>query len=199
MLENVITVAVITVTWAIIEYLRGRRMLYPVETPKGSQINRIIAVALFIIAGSLPFFDWWTTLYVAFGVLIWKYAGGGHGKYFSAFLGNYNPYEKEVGWIDRFVNKVIDPRKNTAKWNYARGTLGMSLTGVIVVPLVFMTGGFTLQAALIGLGLGLAKGIIYGVQRYFPPHDDDVADAEPIWGGIVGFTFSVVKTYGFLI
>lgn len=203
MSDSAIYFLFLTVTWAIIEFLRGRRLIYNVQTPKGSVINKALAVLLFITTAALALWDWKATLYVAAGVAFWKYCPGGHGRYFGASMGHWNPNEVEVRWIDWVIDRLMpwggggiipaSEHPQTEKWNRARGTLGMSLTGLQASPLIFMAGGFTAQAALFAMALGLFKGVAYGIQRYFPPIDDDIADAEPVWGGAVGAMLAVVS------
>lgn len=191
-------IVLLVLGWALIEYERGRRELNPL-----SRVNYAIAVYLFAFLVQYTFGGANTFLLALAGILIWKLRG--HGRYFAAFTGQWNPTEDEVGWVDWIVERLMpwggggiipSSQDPTGKlWNYARGTLAMSLQGLYVIALFVLLFGVSLPVIMIGAAVGLCKGVIYGGVRY-APEGIAVPIAEPVWGGTVALALGLVKWWG---
>lgn len=80
--------------------------------------------AIAAVSNTLGFYNW----------LVW-----GWGLYFAAFTGQWKEGEKEIGWIDHFCLWVFPFVTADRHWtNYARGTLGMALRGLYLIPLFLL-------------------------------------------------------------
>lgn len=117
----------------------------------GFPLERAVVVG---VANTLGFYNW----------LVW-----GWGLYFAAFTGTWAQGETEVPWIDKFCLWFFPFVTADRHWtNYARGTLGMALRGVYLLPMFALVdpAGESIISPYWWLGLfGPLQGAIYAANR----------------------------------
>lgn len=102
-------------------------------------------------------FSYYNLAVIFAGFALW--AVFGHGRYFAAFTGRYDPKEKEIRWID-WVGEKVFPYNSKKKTNHMRGILCMGLRGMYLYPMLALIG-----CPLLGL-LMFLQGATYGICYY---------------------------------
>lgn len=146
-------------------------------------IGRITSTLGMAVASQFMGYAIMESLIIWAGLFLWSIPG--EGKYFSAFMGNYDGNEHEIKWIDELGDTLvsgIDERSNRL-----RGALCMCLRGSYMYPLFVAIGllGHPM-ALLIGLSC-LLQGVPYWFAKY--PKDmglNPVLYAELTWGACIG-------------
>lgn len=194
-----IGVVLLAVTWAAINYVRGRGYL-PAE--------HILAPLAWAATGSLfiglhgASMDEWGLSYVAifFGTLLWLVPPWG--LFFSAYHGRWERWNPNAtNWMIKWIVDLgywLVPFVGTTDLpsNRERGTLCMALRGLYILPLFIMLGVLLDPRIAVCGFIGLLQGPAYGVMRYLPNIEQGTQYAEPLTMFIYGLTFGAVVHYG---
>lgn len=152
---------------AILNGARGSKLF---NLTISTTISRVLcALSLAVVYGVLSG-NTTSMLIVAIGYMVWAIPGWG--KYFSAYHGNDNRSESEIGWIDRIGYRFVKDN------NKLRGVLCMGLRGLYLYPMFLALGTpvIGLLAALQGVPYYVAGTVSSGTIRH----------AEYMWGGAMG-------------
>jgi len=121
--------------------------------------------------------DYIAGIIVTAGLWIWDMLGWG--KYFAAFNGRYNRKEKEFKPADIFADKISN--------GYLAGIVGMSIRGLMILPLFMGLAYYFSNPLIVGIGVvvGLLQGPVYGLMRILP-EKYATTGAEPLMGALIG-------------
>lgn len=119
--------------------------------------------------------DWQVAILAFAGFALWAIPGWG--KYFAAGHGQYDPQEKEIGWIDWMGEKIF-PYDGKEQTNRKRGIICMGMRGLFLWPFFAAIG-----HPLTGLAMFM-QGFCYGAGRWNP--NQTVPMGEFLTGVLIG-------------
>lgn len=150
---------------------------------KSTTISRLVATFLMGLLSLAIGYGVLDSLVIWLGLYLWSIRGWG--KYFSAFMGNYNPDEREIKWIDELGDALV--LETDEKSNRLRGALCMCLRGIYMYPMFIALGLLGHPMAFIVGLCCLLQGVPYWLGKY--PKDmgvNPILYAEPTWGACIG-------------